>query len=182
MRIVLLGAPGSGKGTQGKLLMDEMGIPQVSTGDLLRAAVAAGTELGRKAKAEMDAGHLVDDDIVIGMIHERLAEPDTKNGFILDGFPRTRPQAEALDALLESMQQPLQRVANLEVDNEEIVRRLLARGRADDQEATIRKRLQVYGEQTRPLLDYYRAQHKLVVVRGVGEMSEIYRALVKALS
>ena len=181
MRIVLLGAPGSGKGTQGKMLMEAQGIPQISTGDLLRAAVAAGSELGRKAKATMDAGQLVADDIVIGMIRERLAQPDTKGGFILDGFPRTRAQAQALDSLLDKVGQPIQKVVNLEVDNEEIVKRLLARGREDDKEATIRKRLEVYSEQTQPLLDYYRQQDKLVVVPGTGELKTIFGAIQSAL-
>ena len=181
MRIVLLGAPGSGKGTQGERLMQRLGIPQISTGDLLRAAVSQGTELGKRAKADMDAGHLVADEIVIEMIHERLDRPDTEGGFILDGFPRTQPQAASLDVLLDKMQQPLDKVINLDVPDEEIVQRLLARGRADDNEATIRKRLQVYGEQTRPLLDYYRAKGKLVVVPGLGKVDEIFERITKAL-
>jgi adenylate kinase len=129
----------------------------------------------------MDAGQLVADDIVIGMIQERLAQSDTANGFILDGFPRTRAQAEVLDTLLEKVKQSIQKVVNLEVDNEEIVKRLLARGRADDQESTIRKRLEVYADQTRPLLDYYRRQGKLVVVPGVGDVKRIFDTIVAAL-
>src|SRR5215471_4848486 len=127
MRIVLLGAPGSGKGTQSQRLMQAEHIPQVSTGDLLRAAVARGSELGRKAKAAMDDGRLVDDELVLGMIHERLAEPDARRGFILDGFPRNLAQAEALDRLLATLRQPLSAVVQLEVDYGELVRRISGR-------------------------------------------------------
>jgi len=127
MRIVLLGAPGSGKGTQSQLLQQRAGIPQISTGDLLRAAVARGTELGRQAKEAMDSGRLVDDSLVLGMIRERLAEPDTTRGFILDGFPRNLAQAQALDKLLEALGQPLDAVVQLEVDYPELVRRISGR-------------------------------------------------------
>lgn len=127
MRIVLLGAPGSGKGTQAKLLVDKYKIPQIATGDLLRTAVAAGTELGRKAKAAMDAGQLVSDDIVLGIIQERLARPDAKPGFVLDGFPRNIPQAQALDALLARLGQPLQLALLVDVDSEVLTKRLTGR-------------------------------------------------------
>src|SRR5215475_9013203 len=127
MRIVLLGAPGSGKGTQSQRLVERAGIPQISTGDLLRAAVARGTELGRQAKEAMDGGRLVDDSLVLGMIRERLAERDTRKGFILDGFPRNLAQAHALDHLLEELRQPLDAVVQLEVDSAELVRRLSGR-------------------------------------------------------
>jgi adenylate kinase len=132
MRIVLLGAPGSGKGTQAKRLVERHGIPQISTGDLLRAQRAAGTPLGQKAQAAMDAGKLVDDEIVLGMIRERLAEADTQNGFILDGFPRNLAQAEALDGLLRELGQPLDRVVQLEVDYEELTRRIAGRRTCSD--------------------------------------------------
>lgn len=181
MRIVLLGAPGSGKGTQGERLARHLRIPQISTGDLLRAAVSEGNELGRKAKAAMDAGHLVADEIVIEMIHQRLDRADAGAGFILDGFPRTRPQAAALDRLLGKLRQPLDKVINLDVPDDEIIQRLLARGRADDTEDTIRRRLQVYSEQTRPLLDYYRAEGKLVIVPGVGSVDDIFQRILAAL-
>ncbi|MBI2382789.1 MAG: adenylate kinase [Gammaproteobacteria bacterium] len=181
MRIVLVGAPGSGKGTQGDKLVAHYGIPKISTGDLLRAAVAAGTPLGKKAKAAMDAGQLVADDIVVGMVQERLAQPDTGNGFILDGFPRSLAQAETLDRMLAGLKQPLDKVVHLDVDNEEIVKRMLARGRADDNEATIRNRLEVYAAQTRPLLDYYGKQKKLATVKGVGGLEDIFRRIVTAL-
>ena len=127
MRIVLLGAPGSGKGTQAKLLIDKYKIPQIATGDLLRTAVAAGTELGRKAKAAMDGGHLVSDDIVLGIIQERLARPDAKGGFVLDGFPRNIPQAQALDAMLARLGQPLQLALLVDVDSEVLMKRLTGR-------------------------------------------------------
>jgi len=127
MRIVLLGAPGSGKGTQAQRLMHREHIPQISTGDLLRAAVARGSELGRKAKTAMDEGRLVDDELVLGMIHERLGEPDARRGFILDGFPRNLTQAEALDRLLATLRQPLSAVVQLEVDYGELVRRISGR-------------------------------------------------------
>jgi adenylate kinase len=127
MRIVLLGAPGSGKGTQSQRLVESAGIPQISTGDLLRAAVAGGTELGRAAKAAMDGGRLVDDALVLGMIRERLAQPDARNGFILDGFPRNLAQAQALERLLEDLGQPLDAVVQLEVDERELVRRISGR-------------------------------------------------------
>src|SRR6185312_12004205 len=127
MRIVLLGAPGSGKGTQSQRLVQRHGIPQISTGDLLRAAVANGTELGLKAKEAMDAGRLVEDEIVLGMIRERLAEPDTRDGFILDGFPRNLAQARALDEMLAELGQPLDSVVQLEVDYGELTRRISGR-------------------------------------------------------
>ena len=181
MRIILLGAPGSGKGTQGQRLMVRLNIPQVSTGDLLRAAVAEDTALGRKAKAAMDEGQLVADEVVIGMIDERLTQPDAANGFILDGFPRTQPQAMALDELLRRLGQPLDRVVNLEVGGEEIVKRLLARGRSDDTEETIRERLGVYAAHTKPLLDYYRQRGLLAIVPGVGDMDAIFERVMTAI-
>jgi len=179
LKIVLLGAPGSGKGTQSEKLVAEFGVPQISTGDLLRSAVANQTELGLKAKTAMDAGELVSDDIVVGMIRERLDEPDTENGFILDGFPRSLSQAEALDKLLNTLDRPLQRVVHIKVDNEEIVQRLMDRGRADDNEDTIRNRLNVFQEQTEPLVAYYADKGLLSAVEGVGEIDDIY-ARIKA--
>ena len=208
MRIVLLGAPGSGKGTQSKLLIEKYKIPQISTGDLLRAAVGAGTELGKKAKAAMDAGKLVSDDVVLGMIQERLSKPDARTGFILDGFPRNIPQAQALDAMLARMGQPLQLALLVDVDTEVLMKRLTGRRtcsnaacgaiyniyfsptknpgkcdkcgsslshRSDDNEATVRNRLQVYDQQTAPLVSYYKAQGKLRTVRGVGSVTEIFK-------
>ncbi len=181
LKIVLLGAPGSGKGTQSEKLVAEFGVPQISTGDLLRSAVANQTELGKKAKAAMDAGELVSDDIVVGMIRERLNEPDAENGFILDGFPRSLSQAETLDELLHTLGRPLQGVIHIKVDNEEIVQRLMSRGRADDNEDTIRNRLKVFEEQTQPLVAYYEDKGLLSAVAGVGEIDEIYARIKAAL-
>lgn len=206
MRIVLLGAPGSGKGTQAKLLVEKYKIPQISTGDELRAAVASGTELGKRAKAAMDAGQLVSDDIVLGIIQERLSKPDARSGFILDGFPRNIPQAQALDAMLARMGQPLQLALLIDVDREVLMKRLTGRRtcgscgaiyniyfsppktpgkcdkcggtlqhRSDDNEDTVRKRLEVYEQQTAPLVSYYKAQGKLRTVRGVGAVGEIFK-------
>ncbi len=207
MRTVLLGAPGSGKGTQGVVLSKKYDIPQVSTGDLLRAAVSAGSELGQKAKTAMDAGALVSDEIVIGLIKERLAEDDAKNGYILDGFPRNIAQAEALDSMLSELNQPLQGVILLDVAFDELLQRLTGRRtckdcgaiynihlsppkvdghcdacggelfqRADDNEETIGNRLNVYQQQTAPLIDFYKKQDKLYKITGVGNVDEIAQA------
>lgn len=186
MRIVLLGAPGSGKGTQGEKLVAHFGIPKISTGDALRAAVAAGTELGRKAKATMDAGQLVANEIVIGIVEERLGQPDAQKGFILDGFPRNTAQAQVLDGMLQRLGQPaIDKAVHLQVDDEEIIKRLLDRaqkeGRADDKEDVIRHRIKVYNDETHPLLDYYSAQGKVVTVPGVGGLEEIFQRILDAL-
>ena len=208
MRTVLLGAPGSGKGTQGVVLSKKYNIPQISTGDLLRAAVSAGSELGKKAKTAMDAGALVSDDIVIGLIRERISDNDAKNGYILDGFPRNIVQAEALDAMLEKLDQPLQGVVLLDVAFEELMQRLTGRRtckdcgaiynvhlsppktadhcdacngelfqRADDNEETIGNRLNVYQEQTAPLIGYYGDQDKLHSIAGTGNIDDITTAV-----
>lgn len=186
MRLVLLGAPGSGKGTQGEKLVAHFGIPKISTGDALRAAVAAGTELGKKAKAAMDAGQLVANEIVIGIVEERLAQPDAKKGFILDGFPRNTAQAEVLEGMLQRLGTPgISKAVHLHVTDEEIVKRLLDRaikeGRADDKEDVIRKRIEVYNAETRPLLDFYSKQGKVVTVEGVGGLEEIFNRILASL-
>jgi adenylate kinase len=186
MRIVLLGAPGSGKGTQGEKLVDHFGIPKISTGDALRAAVKAGTELGLKAKAAMDAGQLVDNSIVNGIVKERLGEPDARKGFILDGFPRNAAQADTLAEMLADLGQPsVDKAVHLKVDDEEIVRRLLDRaekeGRADDKEEVIRHRIDVYNAETAPLLDFYGQQGKVVAVEGIGTVDEIFGRILKSL-
>lgn len=181
LKIVLLGAPGSGKGTQSEKLVAEFGVPQISTGDLLRGAVANQTDLGQKAKAAMDAGELVSDDIVVGMMRDRLTQDDTANGFILDGFPRSLDQAKALDDLLAELDRPLQGVVHIKVDNEEIVQRLMSRGRSDDNEDTIRNRLNVYQEQTQPLVAFYEDKGLLTAVAGVGDIDEIYSRIKAAL-
>jgi adenylate kinase len=176
-RILLLGAPGAGKGTQAAILGKRLGVPHVSTGDMLRAAVAAGTPIGRKAKAVMESGRLVSDDVVIDITRERLSEPDCEKGFLLDGFPRTAAQARALDELLEELGTPLDCCLALTVDADEVVKRLLRRarieGRSDDNEQTIRERMRVYAEQTAPLLEHYRAKGIAVEVEGTGSVDEI---------
>jgi adenylate kinase len=169
-RILLLGAPGAGKGTQAEALIERLGVPHISTGDMLRAAVAAETPIGLQAKALMDAGKLVGDDVVIGIAGERLQAEDAKKGFILDGFPRTHAQAQALEGLLSGLGTPLECCLALTVDEDAVVQRLLARagieGRADDNEETIRDRMRVYHEQTSPLLDFYRERGLLAEVSG----------------
>ena len=185
MRIVLLGAPGSGKGTQATRLKEALGVAHVSTGDLLRAQVAAGTELGRAAKAVMEAGQLVSDDIVLGMLESRLGEADTARGFILDGYPRNLAQAEALDRLLSRIGQPLEHVVQLDVDEELLFQRLAGRaaaeGRRDDNPETVRQRLAVYGAQTAPVIDFYAARGALQRVDGVGAVEEVLRRILGAL-
>ncbi|HEX7081059.1 MAG TPA: adenylate kinase [Gammaproteobacteria bacterium] len=212
MRIVLLGAPGSGKGTQAKRLEAEHALPQISTGDLLRDAVAKGTELGRRAKAAMDAGELVSDDIVLGMIEERIARPDAENGFVLDGYPRNRSQAEDLENVLGKRGLGLDAAVLMDVDFDVLMKRLtgrrtcsktgrllnvyfspreeidacLAAGgellrRDDDNEETIRNRLEVYREQTAPLVDYYAERGLLKRVDAEGPVDDVYARLRAAI-
>lgn len=185
MRLVLLGAPGSGKGTQADVLKAELGVPHISTGDLLRAAVKAGTPLGLKAKAVMEAGQLVSDEIVLGMLEERLAQPDAAAGFILDGYPRNVAQCEALERLLERIGQPLEVAIKLDVPTELIVERIAGRaakeGRKDDTPETVRERLRVYTEQTEPVAGHFAAIGKLTTVDGVGELDEVSRRILAAL-
>lgn len=186
MRIVFLGPPGSGKGTQATLLKERLGVPHISTGELLRAAVAARTPLGLQAKAAMDAGELVSDDLVLGLIEERMAADDTASGYILDGYPRNLAQAEALDKVLGSLNRPVQKALALMVDEEQIVQRLAKRaeqeGRSDDTEEVVRNRLAVYREQTAPVANHYRAKGILVDIDGVGTIEEINQRLQDALA
>ncbi len=185
MRIVLLGAPGSGKGTQAARLKSALGVAHISTGDLLRAAVAAGTPLGMKAKAVMDAGQLVSDDIVLAMLEERLAQADTRAGFILDGYPRNLAQADALDQLLKRLGQPLDAVLRLNVPDADILKRceirFRAQGRADDNPDTVRRRLEVYAAQTAPVADYYAQRKLLGDIDGIGDIDAIVARLLAAL-
>ena len=212
MRIVLLGAPGSGKGTQAKKLMADRDIPQVSTGDMLREAVAAGTRFGLKAKEVMEAGNLVPDEVVLGIISERIAQPDAENGFILDGFPRNTQQALDLDELLDQSGTPLDYAVLIDVDFDILMKRLTGRRtcsltgkllnvyfssqdeldectnaggelvqREDDNEDTIRNRLDVYRENTEPLIDFYRERGKLKTVEGEGAIDEVYERLLQQL-
>lgn len=208
MKLILLGAPGAGKGTQAEIICDELKIPAISTGNIIRAAVKEGTEMGVKAKSYIDSGTLVPDDVIIGIIKERLAQPDCANGFILDGVPRTVPQAEAL----EQMGVEIDKVVDIEVADETILQRLSGRRvcsacgasyhttskpshreglcdrcggalivRKDDEPATVRERLKVYHDLTEPLIEFYCQRGKLVVVEGQSEISETTALLLKAL-
>ena len=214
MRIILLGAPGAGKGTQAQFLMAKYGIPQISTGDMLRAAIKAGTELGKKAKEVMDAGQLVSDELIIGLVKERIAQNDCKDGFLLDGFPRTIPQADAM----KEAGVDVDSVIEFDVDDEVIVERMAGRRvhpgsgrvyhivynppkvegkddetgedvvvRPDDEEATVRKRLAIYHEQTKPLVDYYQAEAnngncKYLTIDGTQPVDEVSAKLAVELS
>ena len=213
MRIVLLGAPGSGKGTQAKKLMADKNIPQISTGDMLREAVAAGTRFGLKAKSIMEAGNLVSDDIMLGIISERLAKPDAADGFILDGFPRTKTQAVDLEELLDQLGTPLDAAVLMDVDFDILMKRLTGRRtcsltgkllnvyfspqdeldactaaggelvqREDDNEETISNRLDVYREQTEPVVEFYRKRQQLKTVDAAGPIDEVYDRLLTVLS
>ena len=205
MRLVLLGPPGSGKGTQAAELVKRLDAPKISTGDMLRAALAAGTPLGKEAKAYMDAGKLVPDSVVIGLVEERLKEPDARNGFILDGFPRTTAQADELEKLLADINKPLEKVVQLDVASALIVERTTLRRtdkrtgqiyhlkysppppnaelehRADDREETVQQRLEQYEAMTAALLPYYQQRGLLVRVDGVGEPKEITARVLGAL-
>ncbi len=212
MRIVLLGAPGSGKGTQAKKLAADKHIPHISTGDMLRAAVAEGTRFGQKAKAIMEAGNLVSDDIMLGIIAERLGQDDAQEGFILDGFPRTRQQATDLDELLDELSVPLDAAVLMDVDFDVLMKRLTGRRtcsktgkllnvyfspqeeldavtaaggeliqREDDNEETISNRLEVYRENTEPVVDFYKGRDRLTTVDADGGIDEVYSRLTAAL-
>ncbi len=214
MRLVLLGAPGSGKGTQAKKLVEKLNIPQISTGDLLRAAVKSGSALGEKAKAKMDAGELVPDSLVLGLLKERLDQEDTLKGFILDGYPRNLAQAESLNGLLIGLNRPLDTALLIDVDLEVIMKRITGRltcadcgqmfntyfsppaqegvcdacggsnltRRADDNEETVRTRLQVYEKETKPLIAYYMDHGLLTSVKGdTGSISDITRRIFTIL-
>ncbi|MEB3309400.1 MAG: adenylate kinase [Snowella sp.] len=167
--IIFLGPPGSGKGTQGQILAQNLKVPHIATGDILRQAIADKTPLGEQAQSYMDKGELVPDFLILDLIQERLGQPDTENGWILDGFPRNVPQAEFLDQLLVKINQRAKWVIYLNVPDDIIVRRLLLRGRSDDTEDTIRHRLVVYQEQTAPLVAYYQEQGKLYSINGDQE-------------
>ena len=212
MRIVLLGAPGSGKGTQAKRLSAEKNMPHISTGDMLREAVAKGTRFGQKAKAIMDTGNLVSDDVMLGIISERLSQPDAADGFILDGFPRTRQQAIDLEELLDTLGVPLDAAILMDVEFEILMKRLTGRRncsrtgkllnvyfspkeeidaviaaggeliqREDDNEQTIRNRLDVYREQTEPVVEFYRKRNRLTIVDADGPIDDVYTRLEAAL-
>lgn len=173
MQLILLGAPGSGKGTQAESLVKDFGLAHISTGDILRQAVKDETELGNAAHGFMSAGQLVPDALVIGIIEARLQADDCRVGFLLDGFPRTVAQAEALGSMLEKMGQPLQKVIFLDVPDAELMTRLLARGRADDTKETVQHRLQVFHNQTSPLIAYYEEKGLIHHVEGLGDIAAI---------
>ena len=186
MRLVLLGPPGSGKGTQAARLKEYLQVPHISTGDLLRAEVAAGSPLGVQAKEVMARGDFVSDEVLLGMLEARLARADTANGFILDGYPRNLAQAAALGDLLHKIGQPMDYGVQLEVPTELLVERIAGRaaaeGRSDDTPEVVRKRLQKYNNDTAPVIDYYRQHGQLTVVNGVGSLDEVFSRLIEALS
>jgi adenylate kinase len=187
MRVVLLGPPGAGKGTQARRIVGRFGGTHIATGDILRANAERGTELGRKASAFMDRGDLVPDDVIIDMVLERVAEVDCADGFVLDGFPRTVPQAQALDKRLDELGCPLDAAVSFEIDEDELRRRLAARAEEqdraeDDDEGAIRRRLQLFNCETEPLLDYYDRRGLLVRVDAEGELDEVTERIASALS
>ncbi|KGA10614.1 MAG: adenylate kinase [actinobacterium acAMD-2] len=186
MRLVLVGPPGAGKGTQAQIVATQLSIPHISTGDIFRANVAGGTELGLQAQQFMNAGELVPDSVTNAMVADRLAQPDAQAGFLLDGYPRNREQAIVLEGLLAEGDIALDAVVELDVDNESVIARLLDRavkdGRADDTEEVIRRRLDVYSEQTEPLVGYYREHGLLRSVDGVGTIEDITARIVAALA
>lgn len=212
MKLIMLGAPGAGKGTQAKKIAEKYNIPHISTGDIFRANIKNGTELGQKAKTYMDQGLLVPDELVVDLVMDRFAQPDCENGYVLDGFPRTIPQAEALDAALEKAGAKIDYAINVEVPDENIINRMSGRRacvacgatyhlvhippkkegvcdncgkelilRDDDKPETVKKRLDVYHEQTQPLIDYYTKKGALVEVDGTVDMEEVFNAIVKIL-
>ncbi|MCL2482769.1 MAG: adenylate kinase [Propionibacteriaceae bacterium] len=185
MRMLIMGPPGSGKGTQGKKVAADFGIPVVSTGAIFRANVANQTELGQVVSKIMEAGELVPDSVTVQLVADRLAQPDTAPGFLLDGFPRTVAQAESLDQILDTLDVSLDAVVRLIVDSEVLVQRMLKRaeieGRADDNEETIRRRFEVYLAETKPLLSLYEEQGILVEVDGMGTVEEVHDRILAAL-
>lgn len=212
MRLVLVGPPGAGKGTQAQVIAGKIGVPAISTGDIFRANVSSGTTLGKLAKQYLDSGELVPDEVTVGMVADRLAEQDARTGFLLDGFPRTVPQAESLEQMLDKLSTPLDRVIELQVPDEEVIHRLSGRRtcrgcgriwhvdydptlkpdicdncgreliqRDDDQPETIARRLEVYADQTSPLVDFYASRGLLVAIDAIGALEDVTRRALDAL-
>ena len=181
-RLIFLGPPGAGKGTQAKNLAEFWQIPHISTGDILRQAMKEQTPLGIKAQSYVDSGELVPDKLVQDLVQERLQQPDTKSGWILDGFPRKVTQATFLGELLEQIDQGGERVVNLDVPDEVVITRLLGRGRKDDSEEVIRRRLEVYRQETAPLIDYYGNSQKLLTVNGNQSQEEVTNAIKQVVA
>ena len=180
MRVVLLGPPGAGKGTQAQVIAGRLGVPAISTGDIFRANVSGQTELGQQAKAYMDAGDLVPDEITVAMVKDRLAQDDAQEGFLLDGFPRNAAQAGELEKVLSELDQRLDAVLLFEVDDEELIQRLTSRGRSDDTEDVIRHRQEVYRSETQPLIEHYR--DLLVTVDAMGSVEDVTDRAMDALA
>lgn len=180
-RLVLLGPPGSGKGTQAELLEGELGVPAISTGEMVRAAMADGSELGRRVESIVNSGSLVDDETMGELVQRRLAEDDAREGFVLDGYPRTLPQVDTLSTILAESGRELDRVVMIEVPEEELVRRMVARGRDDDDHEVIRHRLAVYRESTAPVAERYRDEGLLAVVDGFHSIDEVHRSILEAI-
>jgi adenylate kinase len=179
--LVLLGPPGSGKGTQAALLARRLGIPAISTGDIVRAAIEAGSDLGQRVERIVSSGELVDDDTMGAIVRHRLSQDDADRGFLLDGYPRTLPQADTLASVLDGLDRELTAVILIEVPEEELVERMLGRGRADDNGEVIRHRLAVYGRQTEPLIEHYRKRDALVTIDGDQPIEQVNRAILSAL-
>ncbi len=186
MRIVLLGAPGSGKGTQAALLEKELGVPHISTGVLFRAAVKEATPLGLKVQSILDCGELVPDGLTLELLEERMILPDASNGFILDGYPRNLAQAESLDELLDKLGRPVEEAIQIDVDTNQVVARIAKRaageGRSDDSEDVVRNRMNIYEEQTAPVVDYYGTKGLLTRVLGTGSIEEVLQLILSVLA
>ncbi len=187
MIFILIGCPGAGKGTQSALLESHFDIPHLSTGEMLRAAKASGSELGRQVAPILDSGRLVGDELMIGVVAEKIATPECKNGFLLDGFPRTVPQAEALDNLLQSRSRQIDAAIELRVPEEELFKRILNRAeeaehpRPEDSPDSIVKRLAIYAQKTAPILNYYRAQKRLVSIDGLGGPQTVFESILEQI-
>jgi adenylate kinase len=181
VRVVLLGPPGAGKGTQASKLAEKLGVPQISTGELFRSNITAGTDLGRQAKKYLDAGDLVPSELTNALVADRIDHADAGKGFILDGYPRSVEQAKALHDMLEARNTHLDAVLELRVSEEELLKRLKERGRADDTAEVIHNRFNVYREETAPLLEYYAHEHELKTVDAVGTLDEVFARALRVL-